>query len=252
MDDPRFPLLAHLPAALIRARYAGAPGNEIASGKLASPRSSAALAANAWGLFIDRPHLLPELPGVIGAGWPARSLTLEALAPFPWRGGRKPCLDVWIETETCIVGIESKRYEPFDCHTPADWSEAYWRPVWGERMGGYMAVRDRVHGSPGSFTHLDAAQLIKHAFGLRTAAHRSSQRAVLFYVFAEPGHWPSGETVAPAAIALHREEIKRFAEAVSGEEVAFCWCSYADLLQSWLADAGTHDHARAVLAAFNV
>ena len=56
-------LLPHLPKAEILARYRTAKGNEIASGKLASERSSAALAANTFGLFIHRPADLSPLPG---------------------------------------------------------------------------------------------------------------------------------------------------------------------------------------------
>jgi hypothetical protein len=42
-------LLPGLPGELIRACYAAAPGNEIASAKFASPESSAALAASTFG-----------------------------------------------------------------------------------------------------------------------------------------------------------------------------------------------------------
>ena len=56
-------LLPGLPIDLIRACYAGAPGNEIASGKFASPQSSAALAANVLGPFMARPAELQPPPG---------------------------------------------------------------------------------------------------------------------------------------------------------------------------------------------
>jgi hypothetical protein len=250
VDDPRFPLLPHLPAAAIRACYENAPGNEIESGKLASPRSSAALAANAWGFFITQPETLPRLPGLPAIAWPPLSVTLEQLAPFPWAGGHKPCLDVWIETEDAIIGVESKRYEPFDAHKATNWSDAYWRPVWGERLVGYCSLRDRLRDEPKAFTHLDAGQLVKHAFGLRTAAHRTGRRAFLFYVFAEPSAWPDGAPIPQADINLHRSEVAQFAAAVADDEVWFASISYRDLIAQWSTAGGLREHAAAVATHF--
>lgn len=47
-------LLNHLPKDLILARYAVAGEMELVSGKFANPESSAALVANAFGLFATR------------------------------------------------------------------------------------------------------------------------------------------------------------------------------------------------------
>ena len=49
------PFLPGVPVAHIRARLAAAGGDEIRSGKFAHPESSAALAVNAFGWFIERP-----------------------------------------------------------------------------------------------------------------------------------------------------------------------------------------------------
>jgi hypothetical protein len=108
-----------VPIELIRAIYGRAPGNEIASGKFASRESSAALAANTFGLFLARPFDLPPLPGCEAWGWPASAVDLEAIVRFPWSGGRHPCLDALIETSGAVIGVESKRYEPFRTK-PAD------------------------------------------------------------------------------------------------------------------------------------
>lgn len=78
-------LLPHLDVRQIEAAYRDAPGNELDSGKLSSPESSAALVANGFGHFLSRPGLLPRLPGVT-ASWPPRSVTLEGIARFPWAG----------------------------------------------------------------------------------------------------------------------------------------------------------------------
>ncbi len=58
------PLFDYLPVDRILDAFAKAPGNEIDSEKLSSPESSAALAANTFGLFLGRPHDLPPIPGV--------------------------------------------------------------------------------------------------------------------------------------------------------------------------------------------
>ena len=245
-------LLPGLPSDLIRQRYATAPGNEIESGKFQSPESSAALAANAFGYFIDKSEALPMLPVEGALGWPAKSVQLEVENRFPWRGGRHPWLDVMIETSTALIGIESKRYEPFRAKGVPDLSDAYWRPVWGDNMRGYCRLRDGLRDGTITFERLDAAQLFKHAFGLRTAVHRSTgphgKRPVLVYLFAEPNVWPGGRPVAAEAIAAHRRDITTFKDIVDGDEVLFYALSYRELLDSWLEadDVRVHEHAHAV------
>jgi len=230
-------LLPGLPINLIRACYAAAPGNEIASGKFSSPESSAALAANAFGPFLLRPAGLPPLPGTEGWGWPASSVRLEAVVRFPWPGGRHPCLDALIETGSALIGVESKRYEPFRTKSAATLSDAFWRPVWGDAMPGYERVRDSLREGSSPFARLDAAQLVKHAFGLRTAVHREARlhgkQPVLLYLYAEPEQWPDKRPVPRAEIDAHRNEIRGFAEIVTGDEVAFHACSYRELLSAW-------------------
>jgi len=249
-------LLPGVPIDLIRACYAAAPGNEIASGKFASPESSAALAANAFGPFLTRPADLPPPPGGEAWGWPASSVRLEATVRFPWSGGRHPCLDVLVETPAALIGVESKRYEPFRAKAAVSLSETYRRPVWGDAMAGYERVRDSFRDGGNSFVRLDAAQLVKHALGLRTAVHRDerlrNRRTVLLYLYAEPASWPDGRPVPRAAIDGHRAEVRDFAEMVRGDEVVFHACSYRQLLSAWSAAASdlARAHAAAIAAHF--
>jgi hypothetical protein len=249
-------LLPGLPAALIRACYAAAPGNELESGKFASLESSAALAANAFGPFLTRPADLPPLPGGPAWSWPAKSVRLEATLRLPWRGGRHPCLDALIETGVALIGVESKRYEPFRAKADAPLSDAYWRPVWGDAMAGYKRVRDGLRDGDNPFARLDAAQLVKHALGLRTAVHRrgplADKRPVLLYLYAEPERWPDVRPVPRVEIEAHRAEVRDFAGIVSGAEVIFSACSYGELLSSWSAgpDAVTRAHAAAIKTRF--
>jgi hypothetical protein len=254
MDDIFLP---GLPVDLIRAAYAAAPGNEIDSGKLESPESSAALVANTFGLFLSEPEALPPLSGSENCGWPALSVRLEAVVRFPWKGGRHPCLDVLIETEKCLIGIESKRYEPFRSKSKAVFSEAYWRPVWGDAMAGYEHVRDDLRDENTTFMHLDAAQLIKHAFGLRTEVHRNKdfpgKQAVLLYLYAEPTQWPDGRLISDDDIDRHRSEISRFSEIVADDEVVFRSCSYGELLTQWdqASNQAIRRHSQAIKERFS-
>jgi hypothetical protein len=56
--------LPGVPSDYVLARLSAAGGREVESGKFSSPESSAALAVNAFGWFIQRPSLLPPLPGL--------------------------------------------------------------------------------------------------------------------------------------------------------------------------------------------
>jgi hypothetical protein len=247
--------LPGLPLERIIADYAAAPGKELES-KLLSPESSAALVANAFGFFLERPSDLPPLPSAEDWGWPPSSVRLEAIMRFPWAGGRHPCLDVLIETPAALIGIESKRYEPFRPARAPTLSDAYWRPVWGPAMSGYERVRDGLRDGSMVFTQLDAGQLVKHAFGLRTEVHRDAalpgKRPVLLYLYAEPPRWHDGRGISQEDFASHRAEIARFAQIVNGDEVAFRSWSYRDLLVVWsaVANSDVRGHAAAIAARF--
>lgn len=230
-------LLPGLPADLILAAYAAAPGKEMGSGKFDSPESSTALVANTFGFFMDRMADLPPLGVELEKPWSPTGFLLEGVARFPWAGGRPPCLDVLITTGTQLVGVESKRYEPYRTRPEGPLSDAYWRPVWGDRMKGYEAVRDALNEGSLLLLHLDAAQLIKHAFGLRTMAAASSHprglQPVLVYLHAEPNRWPDGRPVTLSDIRRHRQEVQAFAEMVKGDEVLFRFITYREMLRAW-------------------
>ncbi|MDE0705205.1 MAG: hypothetical protein OXH59_15945 [Rhodospirillaceae bacterium] len=250
--------LPGVPGPEIEAILNAAPGNEIESGKFDSPESSAALAANAFGFFLLRPSDLPALPGCEGQNWPARSLTLETTVRFPWSGGRHPVLDCLVTTPSALIGIESKRFEPYRTKRAPSLSDAYWRSVWGEDMKGYESIRDHLRGEPDLYGHLDAAQLFKHAFALRTAVHSRSAYTgltpVLFYIYAEPPAWPKNrEPVDEEAKSRHRQEIADFATVVAGDEVIFVSCPYRRLLDWWRShdDDDIRNHADAVTARFS-
>lgn len=222
--------LPDLPTDLILAALGKAPGNELKSGKFDSPDSSSALVANGFGWFLDRANMMPMLPGGLGQ---AKNVTLEAEIRFPWAGGKHPWLDVVIETDRYLVGVESVRYEPFRPAKANGFSENFDRKVWGEKMEGYTRIRRTHANGARRFTCLDDVQLVKDAYGLRTEGQRRRLRPVLLYLYAEPTTFANGRAVDPDKIAAHRADIQLFGESVEGDEVAFLAVSWADMLTLW-------------------
>lgn len=248
MASPFF--LPGVPERHILQRLEKAGGKEVESGKLASPESSAALAVNCVGWFIHHPQLLPTFPG-LDAAFPACSVDVEYQARFPWAGGRHPWLDAVVITNTHLIGIESKRFEPFRDKKKVSLSPAYDRPVWGDAMRPYERLRDRLRSGEIKFQLLDSAQLVKHAFGLVTDARRHKKRPVLVYLYAEPMELQE-RPISKDMIALHRSEIQMFAQQVSDAEVQFHSLSYRDWLNTWPEeDASIAAHRDAVLNTFN-
>lgn len=232
-------LLPGVPADCVIAALSAAGGNEIASGKLASPESSAALAVNVFGWFIERPTDLPPFPPLVDLDWPALRVDVERQMRFPWRGGRHPWLDAGVETSAHLIGVESKRFEPFRDAKTVSLSKTYDRDVWGNEMGPFASTRDALRSGKMTFAHIDAAQLVKHAFGLVTEGHRIGKKPVLLYLYAEP--LMRGSTmITPEAHAKHRTEINTFSAAVAGAAVRFAACSYREWIDSWTGEARSY------------
>lgn len=239
--------LPGVPEHLVRQALDRAGGNELASGKFANPESSAALAANGFGWFIERPALLPAFPGLDDIDWPAVSVEIERQMRFPWSGGRHPWLDAAVVTETHLIGVESKRFEPFRDRKQAVLAEAYDRDVWGEAMEPWLTMRDALRSDPSAYRFLDAAQLVKHAFGLVTEAGRVNRSPVLLYLYAEPSR------VAASACSAHRAEIEGFSAAVRGARVRFAAVSWSDWLKRFdtaAVPSGVRVHAEALRRKF--
>lgn len=242
--------LPGLPVDALLAALRRSPGNELDSGKFASPDSSSALAVNAFGWFLERPADLPPLPGV-PMGRP-EAVEIEAEMRFPWRGGRHPWLDAAVTTATTLVGVEAKRYEPFRPGKAVTFSEAYESRDWGPGMAPYDALRAELSAGRLRFRHLDAVQLVKHAYGLRTQGRKRGLGAVLVYLHAAPAAWANGKPVDPGAIRAHEAEVEAFAARVRGADVVFAPLRWADLLAQWAGVPALAAHAAAVTARFGV
>lgn len=148
-----------------------------------------------------------------------------------------------------LIGIESKRFEPFRDNKSVSLSAAYDRPVWGNNMRRYEGMRDNLRSGATQFRHLDAAQLVKHAFGLVTEAGRRHRSAVLYYIFAEPAS-REGKSIPDSEHARHRQEVADFASAVDGDDVRFQAGSYREWISTWPHDDEIQAHGRAILATF--
>ena len=234
MSEPNDQLLflPGVPAQYVCERLSKAGGHELSSGKLSSKESSAALAVNTFGWFHDRPDRLPPFSTRGMPNSRAIGVDVEYCARFPWRGGRHPWLDALVETPNEIIGVESKRFEPYRSHKFAALSQAYNRKVWHDQMGPYEKLRDLLRSPSKEFEILDAVQLIKHAFGLVTEGRRKKKQPYLCYLFAEPEEL-NGRPIRDAKRQRHRDEIASFADRVRGAEVGFGALSYQEWLTRW-------------------
>lgn len=231
--------------------YRDAPGDELGSGKFNNPASSAALAANVFGYFLNDPAACDlSIVGAPGTG--VRSVTLEAVVRFGWRGGRHPCLDALVTGDDWLAGIEAKRYEPFRAKSAGRFSSAFDRDVWGD-LPGWNDVRCKLRSGDLRFAMLDATQLIKHALALSEEGRRTGRAWRLIYLYAEPAAWPDGRPVGPVRHGAHRAEIERFTEQLGEDAVRFHATSYRDLLGAWARKGGgAAAHAHAVLDHFDL
>ena len=214
-------LLPEVPAEDVRKDLEVGSGQEL-SGKFRAVHSSAALAVNAFGPF-------KRDPGTLKMPWQhdeVTSLRFEAKCPTGLSRAMPPNLDVLLRGKDEVIGVESKLTEYLAPHRQS-FSERYsaatdlpWHgSAWFDEM-------ERMRSGESGYRWLDAAQLIKHAFGLANSCPEG--KVSLLYLYWEPAN-PEADHVFGA----HREEIARFAEAVRGDRVSFQAASYRHLWEGW-------------------
>ncbi len=195
-------------------------GNELTS-KFLAVHSSSALGVNVFGPF--RRHMADlQLLGSTGF----TDIRFERKCPTGLLRRTPPNLDVVLTSQDRVIGIESKLTEHLG-RQRAKFSPEYDREIQDERRtDGYFREMLRLLEAPDSYAWLNAAQLIKHAFGL---AHTFKDRPVtLLYLFWEPRN--PGDA---ALFAAHRDEVAAFADRVSGSPVRFQAMSYPELWAQW-------------------
>lgn len=188
--------------------------------KMHAVYSSSMLAVNSFAPWKLDPHCLP-LAGLSQFD----RIAFEARCPiFP--RATPPHADLLAENSTSVVYVESKCLEYLSSH-PARFSDRYFRMEGEARDSRYFEVMKKLRECPDSFfRHLDAAQLIKHAFGLSRI--QAGRRALLLYLFWEPANYRDF-----SEFMRHREEAARFRELVLGDPIEFVWGSYTDLWLQW-------------------
>jgi hypothetical protein len=188
--------------------------------KFCAVHSSAALVVNTFAPFKNRPEDL-VLQGQSGFSRPTFEKTLET-----GLGGTPPTLDVFLQKDNEVIGVESKFLEYFtpkqaefsDSYDPKNlpWAEDYW----------WQVLEDARKAGK---RNLDVAQLVKHYFGLSRLLHRGeATSATLLYLFWEPINASD-----LAVCRQHRSEIEELANQVANSRVAFKWMSYPELWQEW-------------------
>jgi hypothetical protein len=203
---------------LFEEELAAGDGDELAW-KIRAVHSSAALVVNTFACWKQEPECL-LLAGRCGFD----RLALEAKCPVV-PGRRSAHLDAVAEAETEVVAVEAKLLEPLR-RKRAEFAPAYDGLSRGPGSSRWFGLVSRLRRESRLFQHLDAAQLVKHALGLRQ--QYPDREVTLLYLFWEPinaAQFP--------IYARHRQEIDELAQAASGDEVRFVAQSYADLWASW-------------------
>lgn len=199
---------------------AGGAGQELA-GKFRAVHSSAALAINCFAPLrvMAQSFDLGECRDLKVEGFERRFPTGLARA-------QAPHLDVIASGPGELAAIESKCFEYL---TPkrARFSGRYRSEIVDKRCDSpWFAEMLRLVSREGpSYQFLDAAQLIKHAFGLMRAAAKPTTLLYLYWQPMDAGLSPLFER--------HRSEIAEFADRVSGSSLKFASMSHPELWATW-------------------
>jgi hypothetical protein len=225
----------------IRSDFEAGAGREL-KGKMRAPHSSSALAVNTFGRWSGEPSSLC-ICGHTGF----KSLKFEQQCPTGL-GGTAPHLDVLAVAPKAVVAVESKCLEHLHLKH-VDFSPSY------------LTITDARAGSPFfklalhpreiryEFKRLDAAQLVKHYFGLSKCW--PDKRITLLYAYWEPQNANDFNEFVE-----HRREVEEFRDLVSAESNftlrAVC---YRELWDDW-GNADTpvwlRDHVRALRKRYDV
>ena len=194
-------------------------GNEL-EGKFKAVHSSSALAVNVFAPFRARGSdlIVPGSGSITG-------LEFERKCSHGV-SSRAPNLDVLLTGPEGVIGIESKLTEPLSRHR-AVFSPRYREKIRDERReSAWFREMLCLENDPERYAWLDAAQLVKHAYGL---AHTFPDNLVtLLYLYWEPRN-----AERFPLFVEHRREVDAFSERVAGTRPSFCAMSYLELWRSW-------------------
>jgi hypothetical protein len=200
-------------------------GSELNS-KFLAAYSSSALAVNAFGWWREYPSLFQV------GNRKFNSLRFEARCSSGL-GGTPPHLDV-LAIGAEVFAVESKCTEWMRRKT-ASFVSSYDQLAIRWAGSPWVKLMLLLKKQPQHFQHLDAAQLIKHAFGLMHTFPNT--RPTLLYLFWEPLNSSSW-----IECAKHRKEIAELANFVEPGTIEFVSKSYAELwAEGWFS---THSRKR--------
>jgi len=187
-------------------------------GKILAIHSSSALVVNCFSRFKTDPKSFQ-----LGRWKDSTSLAFEHKLSTGL-GGIPPHLDVWVETTSGSLAIESKLIEYLDPKKPK-FSASYDKleAVTADKRL-WKLYRKTLNAKVG---FLDRAQLIKHCFGI-DALKRSGGSASLVYLYWEPKN-----AVAFEEFRRHREEVIEFSKELEGSSVPFVAMTYSKLWDQW-------------------
>jgi hypothetical protein len=207
--------------------------------------SSCGAALNTFGAWRLAPQTL-HLAGETGLG----ELRLEEKLRI-FKGGRAPNLDCVLWDDARLTAVETKLCEHLAPGHSASFQESY------ERVGlheSWATLYELLKKEPDHFCYLDAAQLVRHYFGVRTqiSAKRThgGKTAKLVYLYWEP---VGGET-EPVCVK-HRQEVDELRQMVADPAIPFVTLSYRELWGEWERrhqPAWLHDHVELLRERYNV
>ncbi len=211
-------------------------GKEL-GGKILAIHSSSALVVNCFSRFKSE-----QGDFQMGTTKGSTLLAFERKLPTGLKG-ISPNLDVWVESKSGNLAIESKLLEYLSPKVPK-FSASYERlePVTSNKQL-WKLYRKTVGGKLG---FLDRAQLIKHCFGI-SALMKAGGSADLVYLYWEP---KNAEKFAE--FKRHRAEVAEFAKALEGSSIRFISMSYPELWSQWERKAALKEHAAMLKARYEV
>ena len=246
-DTCALTLLPGVPEELVRRCFDRRSADKIANGQSFSLDYSSELIANAFGWFLERPHLLPSLPGLEYHYLGTENVDLNTCVPFPWLGGRHPTLGAVIDANTHLIGIVSKRDEPFRGYKKPQFSAAFYRHEWDIQMRPYLDLRDQLLSGSLKYRFLDAAQLVKQALALSIQSAQTCKQPILYYIYHEPVEL-DGQFVPIETRRSHIEELSDFRARIEEARVEFFFAGYFDWLSEWIyGDAAVERHGENVM-----
>jgi hypothetical protein len=212
--------------------------------KLHSAYSSAALVVSTFARW----RLQPKTLAIAGRrGF--ESLAFEVRCPiFASAKATPPNLDVVLKAPGQLLAIESKLTEHLAGTQRAEFSAAYPSVVPGLLDRHWQQLHARLQANPTAFEFVNAAQLVKHALGLRKCF--PAHEITLLYLYWEPTN-----AVEHSTFAAHAAEVAELRAKLADSELSFEPLTYASLWGQWdaqPADQALRDHVRLLRARYDL